>query len=171
MPTHQTLAAVAEAKKRHGPDSIRNYIVSNTTAVSDLLEVYLLLKEVGLFRPGAQPTTDIFSEPLFETIGDLRAAPGGKVAGHATRAQLAGDLEAGTLLLDADAAISLYGGSSLLLRAATSDLLASAADLASIYGGNSLALTGPDAVLLESTDDDLLGQPLGDPLLVAEVTD
>ncbi|MEY3460905.1 MAG: hypothetical protein RLZZ03_558, partial [Pseudomonadota bacterium] len=31
---------------------------------------------------------------------DLRAAPGGKVAGHATRAQLAGDIEAGTLLLD-----------------------------------------------------------------------
>jgi phosphoenolpyruvate carboxylase len=43
--------------------------------VSDLLEVYLLLKEVGLFRPGSKPTTDIFAEPLFETIGDLRAAP------------------------------------------------------------------------------------------------
>ncbi len=71
----KTLSAAAEAKKRHGPDSIRNYIISNTTAVSDLLEVYLLLKEVGLFRPGPQPSTDIFSEPLFETIGDLRAAP------------------------------------------------------------------------------------------------
>ena len=71
----KTLAAAAEAKKRHGPDSIRNYIVSNTMAVSDLLEVYLLLKEVGLFRPGAAPSTEIFAEPLFETIGDLRAAP------------------------------------------------------------------------------------------------
>lgn len=71
----KTLAAAAEAKKRHGPDSIRNYIISNTMAVSDLLEVYLLLKEVGLFRPGAEPSTEIFAEPLFETIGDLRAAP------------------------------------------------------------------------------------------------
>jgi len=71
----KTLAAAAELKKRHGPLSIRNYIISNTMAVSDLLEVYLLLKEVGLFRPGAQPSTEIFAEPLFETIGDLRAAP------------------------------------------------------------------------------------------------
>ena len=71
----KTLAAAAEAKRRHGANSIRNYIVSNTTAVSDLLEVYLLLKEVGLFRPGSKPTTEIFAEPLFETIGDLQAAP------------------------------------------------------------------------------------------------
>jgi len=70
-----TLTAAAEAKRRHGPEAIHNYIVSNTTAVSDLLEVYLLLKEVGLFRPGETPATDIFAEPLFETITDLRAAP------------------------------------------------------------------------------------------------
>ena len=71
----KTLAAAADAKKRHGPNSIRNYIISNTMALSDLLEVYLLLKEVGLFRPSAEPATDMFAEPLFETIGDLRAAP------------------------------------------------------------------------------------------------
>ena len=42
-----------------------------------------------------------FSDSLAGMVQrDLRAAPGGKVAGHATRAQLAGDLEAGTLLLD-----------------------------------------------------------------------
>ena len=71
----ETLAAAAEVKKLYGPVSIRNYIISNTQSVSDLLEVYLLLKEVGLFRPGPEPQTDIFAEPLFETIGDLRAAP------------------------------------------------------------------------------------------------
>ncbi len=71
----KTLAAAADVKKHYGPDSIRNYIISNTQSVSDLLEVYLLLKEVGLFRPGAEPKADIFAEPLFETIGDLRAAP------------------------------------------------------------------------------------------------
>ncbi|RYG38244.1 MAG: phosphoenolpyruvate carboxylase [Burkholderiales bacterium] len=70
----KTLAAAADVKRRHGPAAIRNYIISNTTAVSDLLEVYILLKEVGLFHPGAEPRTEIFAEPLFETIGDLRAA-------------------------------------------------------------------------------------------------
>ena len=42
-----------------------------------------------------------FSDSLAGMVQrDLSAAPGGKVAGHATRAQLAGDMEAGTLLLD-----------------------------------------------------------------------
>jgi phosphoenolpyruvate carboxylase len=69
------LQAAAEAKRRYGRDAIRAYIVSNTQDVSDLLEVYLLLKEVGLFLPGAPARTQVFAEPLFETIGDLRAAP------------------------------------------------------------------------------------------------
>ena len=76
---HAILEAAAEAKRLYGKDAIRAYIVSNTTDVSDLLEVYLLLKEVGLFQPGDRlnepPRTQVFAEPLFETIGDLRAAP------------------------------------------------------------------------------------------------
>ncbi|MGA0606743.1 phosphoenolpyruvate carboxylase [Phenylobacterium sp. VNQ135] len=71
----EILQAAAEIKRRYGPESIRAYIVSNTQSVSDLLEVYLLLKEVGLFRPGSPPRAEIFAEPLFETIEDLRAAP------------------------------------------------------------------------------------------------
>jgi phosphoenolpyruvate carboxylase len=69
------LSAAAEVKRLYGKDAIRAYIVSNTTSVSDLLEVYLLLKEVGLYSPGDPPRTQVFAEPLFETIGDLRAAP------------------------------------------------------------------------------------------------
>jgi len=69
------LSAAAEVKRLYGRDAIRAYIVSNTTSVSDLLEVYLLLKEVGLFSPGDPPRTQVFAEPLFETIADLRAAP------------------------------------------------------------------------------------------------
>ncbi|MDE2488827.1 MAG: phosphoenolpyruvate carboxylase, partial [Alphaproteobacteria bacterium] len=72
---YAVLAAAAEVKRLYGPETIRRYIISNTQSVSDLLEVYLLLKEVGLFTPGAPPRADIFSEPLFETIEDLRAAP------------------------------------------------------------------------------------------------
>ena len=72
---YEILAAAADIKRRYGRDAIRAHIVSNTTSVSDLLEVYLLLKEVGLFTPGDPPRTQVFAEPLFETIADLRAAP------------------------------------------------------------------------------------------------
>ena len=73
------LSAAAEVKRLYGRDAIRAYVVSNTQSVSDLLEVYLLLKEVGLFAPGdppkTRPSAQVFAEPLFETIVDLRAAP------------------------------------------------------------------------------------------------
>jgi len=72
---YAVLAEAARLKRLYGAGAIRAYIVSNTTSVSDLLEVYVLLKEVGLFTPGAPPRAEILAEPLFETIGDLRAAP------------------------------------------------------------------------------------------------
>ncbi|HQT55076.1 MAG TPA: phosphoenolpyruvate carboxylase, partial [Phenylobacterium sp.] len=72
---HAVLQAAAEAVRLYGPEAIKAYIVSNTTSVSDLLEVYLLLKEVGLFKPDDPSSTRIFAEPLFETIADLRDAP------------------------------------------------------------------------------------------------
>ncbi len=68
------LQASARALAAFGPQAIRTHIVSKTDAASDLLEVYLLLKEVGLYRaedPGACP---IQAAPLFETIEDLRAS-------------------------------------------------------------------------------------------------
>jgi phosphoenolpyruvate carboxylase len=71
----EILRTAAQVKQLYGRDAIRAYIVSNTTSVSDLLEVYLLLKEVGLFTPGEAPRAQVFAEPLFETIADLRAAP------------------------------------------------------------------------------------------------
>ena len=37
-----------------------------------MLEVALLLKEVGLLRPGATPQLHVNIIPLFETIADLR---------------------------------------------------------------------------------------------------
>jgi phosphoenolpyruvate carboxylase len=43
--------------------------------VSDLLEVYLLLKEAGLWRAGDPPAASIMAVPLLETIGDLENAP------------------------------------------------------------------------------------------------
>ncbi len=72
---HAILVAAADLKRRYGRDAIRAHIVSNTASLSDLLEVYVLLKEVGLFTPGAPARTVVFAEPLFETIADLQAAP------------------------------------------------------------------------------------------------
>ena len=69
------VAAAADAHARYGAAAIRQYIVSMATSGSDLLEVNLLLKEVGLYRPGTPPTAAIMAVPLFETIGDLEAAP------------------------------------------------------------------------------------------------
>ncbi|MEY4496647.1 MAG: hypothetical protein RL744_1711 [Pseudomonadota bacterium] len=61
-----------------GADAIRHYIISHTETVSDLLEVLLLQKEVGLMHGvlGKKAIADLIVVPLFETIEDLRnAAP------------------------------------------------------------------------------------------------
>ncbi|MBY0409531.1 MAG: phosphoenolpyruvate carboxylase [Burkholderiaceae bacterium] len=65
-------------RERFGHEAIRHYIISHTETVSDLLEVLVLQKEVGLMTG----TLDVESKnhlivvPLFETIEDLRnAAP------------------------------------------------------------------------------------------------
>jgi phosphoenolpyruvate carboxylase len=70
------LRAAAAAHAKYGPASIRQYIVSMAMSVSDLLEVHLMLKEVGLYTPGETPSAAIMAVPLFETVGDLEAAPG-----------------------------------------------------------------------------------------------
>ena len=64
--------------QRYGRAAIRHYIISHTETVSDLLEVLLLQKEVGLLRGTLDeaPVVDLIVVPLFETIEDLRnAAP------------------------------------------------------------------------------------------------
>ena len=96
--------AALTARRRFGKEAIRHYIISHTETVSDLLEVLLLQKEVGLMqgwleapmlgtdvsalppegarpglgRPGAAAPAicELIVVPLFETIEDLRnAAP------------------------------------------------------------------------------------------------
>jgi phosphoenolpyruvate carboxylase len=70
--------AAVEMLARYGRESLRHYIISHTEDVSDLLEVMLLLKEVGLLRGTLEDgaISDLIVSPLFETIGDLRnAAP------------------------------------------------------------------------------------------------
>jgi phosphoenolpyruvate carboxylase len=67
-----------KTRQLFGNDTIRHYIISHTETVSDLLEVLLLQKEVGLMHEtlGKKSTADLIVVPLFETIEDLRnAAP------------------------------------------------------------------------------------------------
>ena len=68
------LRAAAAIRKTYGPGAIRTSIVSKTESASDLLELALLLKEVGLV--GADGSASLFMVPLFETIADLRACVG-----------------------------------------------------------------------------------------------
>jgi phosphoenolpyruvate carboxylase len=69
------LNVVADAHRRYGAASIPNYVISKADSVSDILEVAVLLKEVGLLRSrpkGDEGRLDVDIVPLFETIGDLQ---------------------------------------------------------------------------------------------------
>ncbi|HYN27792.1 MAG TPA: phosphoenolpyruvate carboxylase [Burkholderiales bacterium] len=66
------LDAAADMHRRYGAAALPNYIISKADGVSDLLEVGLLLKEVGLLQPGDRPCLDVNIIPLFETIADLQ---------------------------------------------------------------------------------------------------
>ena len=65
------LDVTADAHRRYGPRSMPNYVISKADSVSDILEVAVLLKEVGLLRP-REGRLDVDIVPLFETIGDLQ---------------------------------------------------------------------------------------------------
>ena len=64
------LRAAADGHRRYGRRAIPTAIISNTQSVSDLLELAVLLKEVGLVTPDGHSAVNIV--PLFETIHDLR---------------------------------------------------------------------------------------------------
>ncbi|MBV8441295.1 MAG: phosphoenolpyruvate carboxylase [Hyphomicrobiales bacterium] len=66
--------AAAAIRKTYGPGAIRTSIISKTDSVSDMLELALLLKEVGLVGPDGSAA--LYVAPLFETITDLRACVG-----------------------------------------------------------------------------------------------
>ncbi len=60
-----------DAQKRYGHKIIHTSIISMSEAVSDLLELAVLLKEVGLIDRDMEARVNLV--PLFETIADLRA--------------------------------------------------------------------------------------------------
>ena len=71
----QTIKAIHD---EFGRRAIQVYLISMTKSPSDILEVLLLAKEAGLYRLHADGTVEshLNISPLFETIDDLKAAPG-----------------------------------------------------------------------------------------------
>jgi phosphoenolpyruvate carboxylase len=66
---------IVRAKQEFGPESIRNYLISMTQGTSDLLEVVLFAKEVGLWQQTPDgPVSSLHVVPLLETIDDLHRA-------------------------------------------------------------------------------------------------
>ena len=67
-----TLRTCARIQEIYGREAIQTCIISKAEGVSDMLELALLLKEVGLVDPAGYAAVNIV--PLFETIEDLRNA-------------------------------------------------------------------------------------------------
>ena len=67
---------IGATRQRIDRDAFGTFILSMTHSAEDLLGVYLLAKEAGLFSDAAAvETCTLPIVPLFETIEDLRAAP------------------------------------------------------------------------------------------------
>ncbi|MGF7050433.1 phosphoenolpyruvate carboxylase [Paenibacillus sp. DS2015] len=68
---------VYEAQQEYGVDCISKYLISMARGASDILEVMVFAKEVGLFHQNSDNTVTctLQAVPLFETIEDLHAAP------------------------------------------------------------------------------------------------
>ncbi len=80
-PTTQTLETFGVARKaldEISELSIGSYVISMAHDVSDVLEVLVLSREAGLYKPpapGRQVVARLPVAPLFETIADLRRSP------------------------------------------------------------------------------------------------
>ncbi len=73
--TIETLRTLRHLQGEFGVDICQTYIISMTNDASDVLEVLLLAKEAGLYDP-ATASTSLRIVPLFETVEDLKNAPG-----------------------------------------------------------------------------------------------
>jgi phosphoenolpyruvate carboxylase len=65
--TRETMACVREAQERHGRQALDQLVLAGTSSAQDVLAALSLAAEGG---------ADLAVAPLFETVADLRAAPG-----------------------------------------------------------------------------------------------
>jgi phosphoenolpyruvate carboxylase len=73
--TIETLRVLRSLQGEFGLEICQTYIISMTNEVSDVLEVLLLAQEAGLYDP-ATSRSSLRIVPLFETVDDLKHAPG-----------------------------------------------------------------------------------------------
>jgi phosphoenolpyruvate carboxylase len=66
------MQAAAQIHQRFGRAALPNHIISKTDAVSDVLELALMLQQVKLLEGGGAHQLHVNIIPLFETIEDLR---------------------------------------------------------------------------------------------------
>lgn len=73
----EVFRTVFRAQQEFGVKCISSYLISMAEGVSDILEVMVFAKEVGLFRKDndGSVVATLQAAPLFETIEDLHAAP------------------------------------------------------------------------------------------------
>lgn len=73
----EVFRTVFRAQQEFGAKCISSYLISMSEGASDILEVMVFAKEVGLFRKDNDGTVvaTLQAAPLFETIEDLHAAP------------------------------------------------------------------------------------------------
>ncbi len=71
----ETFRMLRQLQQEFGTQVCQTYIISMSHEASDLLEVLLLAKEAGLYDP-ATGKSSVQVVPLFETVEDLKRAPG-----------------------------------------------------------------------------------------------
>jgi phosphoenolpyruvate carboxylase len=72
----ETFRVVAEVKAGCTPESIRQYVISGAATVEDVLAVVRLARLGGVKVEGSGRDPGVIPVPLFESIEDLRRAPG-----------------------------------------------------------------------------------------------
>jgi phosphoenolpyruvate carboxylase len=70
-----TFRAIAELKKTHSADAIRNFVISNTQSEHDIFAVIRLAALGGVSVAASDGDPGLMPVPLFESIEALRASP------------------------------------------------------------------------------------------------
>ncbi len=71
----ETFRVTAEIKNGCSPEVIRQYVISGTSTVEDVLAVVRLARLGGVHVEGSKSDPGLMPVPLFESIEDLRRAP------------------------------------------------------------------------------------------------
>jgi phosphoenolpyruvate carboxylase len=70
-----TFRAIAELKKTHSADAIRNFVISNTQSEHDIFAVMRLAALAGVSVAASHADPGLMPVPLFESIEALRSSP------------------------------------------------------------------------------------------------